>query len=66
VGAQGDEWDAQKDMALALSGAAISMLVTTLYRRYTDREPWRILASQPSTAEPTDGRRTFDPPRASP
>jgi putative membrane protein len=44
VGAQGDEWDAQKDMALALSGAAISMLAAALYRRRSGREAWGILA----------------------
>jgi putative membrane protein len=44
VGAQGDEWDAQKDMALALTGAAVSMLATALYRRRSGREPWGILA----------------------
>jgi putative membrane protein len=30
VGAQGDEWDAQKDMALATGGAIITMTVTAL------------------------------------
>jgi putative membrane protein len=30
VGAQGDAWDAQKDMALATGGAIVAMLVTAL------------------------------------
>ena len=30
LGAQGDVWDAQKDMALAMIGAAISLLVVAL------------------------------------
>ena len=37
LGTQGDEWDAQKDTFLAFSGAVISMLVTWLYARKTDR-----------------------------
>lgn len=32
LGTQGDEWDAQKDVALATSGAALSMLVIGLVR----------------------------------
>jgi putative membrane protein len=48
VGAQGDEWDAQKDMALALAGVSLSMLATALYRRRTDREPWWILSRAPT------------------
>jgi len=30
IGAQGDEWDAQKDMALATGGAIVTMLLTAL------------------------------------
>jgi putative membrane protein len=30
IGAQGDEWDAQKDMALATLGSIITMVVTAL------------------------------------
>ena len=30
LGAQGDEWDAQKDMALATAGAIITMIVTVI------------------------------------
>lgn len=43
VGAQGDEWDSQKDMTLALSGAGIALAATALYRWRTGREPWSIL-----------------------
>ena len=35
VGAQGDFWDAQKDMALAMAGALIALLITlTVNLRY--------------------------------
>jgi putative membrane protein len=40
LGAQGDPWDAQKDMTLALSGAAIALAATALYCARTGREPW--------------------------
>lgn len=33
LGTQGDQWDAQKDMALAFAGAAIAMLVTWWWMR---------------------------------
>ena len=33
LGAQGDVWDAQKDMALATLGAAVAMLITWLVNR---------------------------------
>lgn len=33
LGTQGDEWDAQRDMFLAFSGAAIAMFVTWLVQR---------------------------------
>ncbi|MGH0028558.1 MAG: DUF2238 domain-containing protein [Myxococcota bacterium] len=42
VGAQGDEWDAQWDMGLALLGAAISLVSTALYRAWRGREPWSL------------------------
>ncbi|MET0660445.1 MAG: DUF2238 domain-containing protein [Steroidobacteraceae bacterium] len=35
LGTQGDEWDAQKDMALASAGALMSMLTRRLARRAT-------------------------------
>lgn len=44
VGAQGDPWDAQQDMALALLGAALALAVIAAYRRRTDREPWGLFA----------------------
>ena len=40
VGAQGDVWDGQKDMALAFAGACFAMGVTCFWRRRTGREPW--------------------------
>lgn len=33
LGSQGDVWDAQKDMALAFSGAVLAMVVTSMVRR---------------------------------
>jgi putative membrane protein len=33
VGSQGDEWDSQKDMSLALSGATLSMLLRAAFAR---------------------------------
>jgi putative membrane protein len=44
LGTQGDEWDAQKDMAWACLGALLAMVGTALYRSRTGREPWGILA----------------------
>ena len=38
LGAQGDQWDAQKDMAMAVLGAAIAMLVTLLINRRWQRD----------------------------
>lgn len=40
VGAQGDLWDGQKDMSLALLGAILAMAVTAVSRRATGREPY--------------------------
>ena len=54
VGAQGDQWDAHKDMALATLGAVISMLVVALInwkfdRRFGDemRESLRVKGEEP-------------------
>lgn len=44
LGTQGDEWDAQKDMSLALLGSLLGLAATALYRRRSGREPWTILA----------------------
>jgi putative membrane protein len=33
LGTQGDEWDTQKDMALASSGALIAMVLAALFLR---------------------------------
>lgn len=40
VGAQGDVWDGQKDMSLALLGAVTTMLLAAIHRRITGREPY--------------------------
>jgi len=48
VGAQGDAWDGQKDMTLALVGAMLAMAATAWARRATGHEPWvRWLAGEP-------------------
>jgi putative membrane protein len=44
LGTQGDEWDSQKDMSLALAGATLSMLLRALFasgRRHAGRAPLR-------------------------
>jgi putative membrane protein len=38
LGTQGDEWDAQKDMALATLGGAIAMTLTALFNRRVRRD----------------------------
>ena len=38
VGAQGDIWDGQKDMSLALLGSIVAMVLAAAHRRFTDRE----------------------------
>ena len=43
LGTQGDEWDAQKDMSLAMTGSIISLAVTAAFWRFLDREPWTLL-----------------------
>ncbi len=43
LGTQGDEWDAQKDMAAAWLGAVLALAGTALHRRRTGREPWEWL-----------------------
>ena len=37
LGSQGDVWDAQKDMALAFSGAVLAMLLASTIKRFADR-----------------------------
>jgi len=44
LGTQGDEWDAQRDMTCAFSGALAALLATAGYRRATGHEPWVLLA----------------------
>jgi putative membrane protein len=43
LGTQGDEWDAQKDMTLAIVGAAIALASSALYRARSGHEPWTWL-----------------------
>jgi putative membrane protein len=43
LGTQGDEWDAQKDMSLALAGAALCLLATAWWRHRSGLEPWHLL-----------------------
>jgi putative membrane protein len=50
LGTQGDEWDAQKDMSLALSGALLGLLLAEVHLRRTGREPWVLLADRASRA----------------
>jgi putative membrane protein len=38
LGTQGDPWDAQKDMALATTGAVVAMLITLVINRSTQRD----------------------------
>jgi putative membrane protein len=45
LGTQGDEWDAQKDMAAALAGACVALAATGAARRVAGREPW--IATRP-------------------
>jgi putative membrane protein len=42
VGAQGDIWDGQKDMVLALLGACMAMGIAWLVRARTGREPYQL------------------------
>jgi putative membrane protein len=44
LGTQGDEWDAQRDMTCAFSGAVFALLATAVYRRATGHEPWVLFA----------------------
>ncbi len=44
LGTQGDEWDAQKDMSLALFGALLGLSLAELYRRATGHEAWTLLS----------------------
>lgn len=51
LGTQGDEWDAQKDMSLALFGVSTSTALTLLHRRLTGREPWALLPPRDGASE---------------
>ncbi len=37
LGTQGDEWDAQKDMAAAFAGAAVTMILTLMANKILPR-----------------------------
>jgi putative membrane protein len=52
VGSQGDEWDSQKDMSLALCGALLSMSLRAAFSRRRDQSaPPRGGAPRPSPAK---------------
>lgn len=52
LGTQGDEWDAQKDMSLAVGGSALCLAATAVWRRRTRSEPWQLLSPHASDREP--------------
>jgi putative membrane protein len=43
LGAQGDIWDAQKDMLMAGIGAVVAMLITFVIANIVDRDTWRAV-----------------------
>jgi len=47
LGTQGDEWDAQKDMALATAGAALAMLLIVVRDRLRPPAPPRDNSRSP-------------------
>ena len=55
LGAQGDEWDAQRDMTAAFAGALLAW-ATAAFRRATGDEPWVLLVS-PARARRSRRRR---------
>jgi len=54
LGAQGDVWDAQKDMAMAGIGALLAMLITFAVAMMVDRGTWAALRD--SLRVPADDR----------
>jgi len=54
LGTQGDEWDAQKDMSVALCGTLAGLCAAELYRRRAGREAWALLA--PPRSAPGEDR----------
>jgi putative membrane protein len=60
LGTQGDEWDAQKDMAAALAGACLALAATGAALRLTGREPW--LVSRPRHRRRTRRSAEAEPP----
>lgn len=47
LGTQGDEWDAQKDMSLALFGGLVGLTLAEAYRRWSGREAWVAFEPRP-------------------
>jgi len=54
IGSQGDEWDAQKDIALAGFGAFLAMLVIALFNWWLDPNFWREIGEsfKPKNLQP--------------
>jgi putative membrane protein len=50
VGAQGDVWDGQKDMTLALAGSILAMVIAAWLRRRGGHEPYLLGRARPSAA----------------
>ena len=48
LGSQGDQWDAQKDMALATLGAVLATVATAVTHRRRSGRPDRLRGSRPS------------------
>ena len=48
VGAQGDPWDAQKDMSLAALGALLSTALAAAFQRWGGRQHDRLRSSSPA------------------
>ena len=55
LGTQGDEWDAQKDMALATAGILVGLLLTLAFRSSSGSPP------APASVEPSVHDRPRDP-----
>jgi len=55
VGAQGDVWDGQKDMSLALAGAILALAIAAWVRRTTGHEPYVRWLTRPRSDYPPGG-----------
>jgi len=53
LGAQGDVWDAQKDMLMAMTGAALAMVIIFVINWVFNRDHWREMRES-LTLEPGD------------